>query len=519
MPTLSGSLNVTGSVNVTGSFTLNGNIVTSGTITSNGPNTFNGNVIVTGSLTATGGVTASLQGSASYAENSTYANNIQITNITSSGGGPFYPVFTATSNGYGSATVDTSIFIYTPTTNTLTVNIAGNVTGSLTGSLLGSLIGTSSYATRAVTSDKLKTANIAGGGTFYPLIGSNYTGDVDVYAISSTNYKYDLGINQLIVSSISASFTGSLLGTGSYALRSLSASYAPVSSAFPYTGNALISGSLVVTGGIALASTNGNGTISPNLNYANIYSQGAMHIKDDGAYNNRYYVTNPAGTSETRIGIEDIYMYNSTDSAEIWLAGFSGNTENTLYFSGAANSVVHSDNKLRLESTRNEISGSSNSIVGSLGITGSVSVRNGDITVTPLSATTKIAITDGFMKNEMKKTSTVIANQASPYNISLGSYVYDPVSSPFFPVSNAIYSTGATDLLISSTQKLNIEATSTVISSSLSVSGSTTIDNILTLVPRTTTPTGIASGSIIVSGSATGIKPYFWNGLVWTALF
>ncbi len=259
------------------------------------------------------------------------------------------------------------------------------------------MIGTSSYATRAVTSDKLKTANIAGGGTFYPLIGSNYTGDVDVYAISSPNYKYDLGINQLVVSSISASFTGSLLGTGSYALNALSASYAPSSPAFPYAGNAVITGSLVMTGSIA--------------------------------------------------------------------------------------------------------------------------VNTGDITVTPSGATTKIAITDGFMKNEMKKTSTVIANQASPYNISLGSYVYDPVSSPFFPLSNAIYSTGATDLLISSAQKLNIEATSTVISSSLNVSGSTTINNILTLVPRTTTPTGIASGSIIVSGSATGIKPYFWNGATWTPMF
>jgi len=225
---------------------------------------------ITGSLTVTGGVTASLQGSASYAENSTFANNIQITNTTSSVGGPFYPVFTATNNGYGGALVDTSIFIYTPTTNTLSVNIAGNISGSLTGSLLGSLIGTSSYATRAVTSDKLKTANIAGGGTFYPLIGSNYTGDVDVYAISSPNYKYDLGINQLVVSSISASFTGSLLGTGSYALQSLSASYAPSSPAFPYAGNAVISGSMVITGSLTISGSDTLTNIGPARFRSNI---------------------------------------------------------------------------------------------------------------------------------------------------------------------------------------------------------------------------------------------------------
>jgi hypothetical protein len=57
------------------------------------------------------------------------------------------------------------------------------------------------------------------------------------------------------------------------------------------------------------------------------------------------------------------------------------------------------------------------------------------------------------------------------------------------------------------------------INNGLTASGSATINNILTIVPRTTLPTGMASGSIIVSGSATGIKPYFWNGATWTAMF
>lgn len=44
------------------------------------------------------------------------------------------------------------------------------------------------------------------------------------------------------------SFTGSLLGTASYATQALSASYAPAGNPFPYTGSAIISGSLEVTG-------------------------------------------------------------------------------------------------------------------------------------------------------------------------------------------------------------------------------------------------------------------------------
>jgi phage baseplate assembly protein gpV len=153
-------------------------------------------------------------------------------------------------------------------------------------------------------------------------------------------------------------------------------------------------------------------------------------------------------------------------------------------------------------------------ISGSLGVTGSVGIQNGDITVTPSSPTTKIAITDGFMKNEMTKTSTVIANQASPYNFSLGSYIYDPVSSPFFPTSNAIYSGGTTDLLISSQQKLNIEATSTEITGSLKVTGSTSLNGLMTLQPANPLPS-VTNGSIAYSSSG---DFYFGSGSAWRKL-
>ena len=52
--------------------------------------------------------------------------------------------------------------------------------------------------------------------------------------------------------SFSGSFTGTLTGTASYTTQALSASYAPSTPPFPYTGSALITGSLGVTGSVSI---------------------------------------------------------------------------------------------------------------------------------------------------------------------------------------------------------------------------------------------------------------------------
>jgi hypothetical protein len=56
-------------------------------------------------------------------------------------------------------------------------------------------------------------------------------------------------------------------------------------------------------------------------------------------------------------------------------------------------------------------------------------------------------------------------------------------------------------------------------SGGLTVTGSATINDILVITPRTTTPANPASGSIIVSGSGATIRPYFWDGSTWTQMF
>jgi len=63
---------------------------------------------------------------------------------------------------------------------------------------------------------------------------------------------------------VTAGITGSMLGTASYATQALSASYAPGGAGtptFPYTGSAIISGSLTVTGSLFVQDVNGKTNI------------------------------------------------------------------------------------------------------------------------------------------------------------------------------------------------------------------------------------------------------------------
>ena len=56
---------------------------------------------------------------------------------------------------------------------------------------------------------------------------------------------------------------------------------------------------------------------------------------------------------------------------------------------------------------------------------------------------------------------------------------------------------------------------SLVLSSSVNV----TIQDVLTLTPRTTNPSNPLSGSLIVSSSGGTLKPWFWDGSQWNALY
>ena len=87
-----------------------------------------------------------------------------------------------------------------------------------------------------------------------------------------------------------------------------------------------------------------------------------------------------------------------------------------------------------------------------------------------------------------------------------------------FNIGNPVHSTFSNLTTTIETTNLTLQSVnSTLISSS---AGSITIDDVLTLSPRTTLPFNPPSGSLMVSSSGgVGIKPWFWNGQVWTALY
>jgi hypothetical protein len=126
---------------------------------------------------------------------------------------------------------------------------------------------------------------------------------------------------------VTSGITGSLLGTASYAAQALSSSYASAYAAvFPYTGSAIISGSLTVTGSLTqtttviAASSNAVGaTLSPTLSSsANNDYLVALDIKPS------FSSASFTGTKATAIRIAGNlipsggYAYNLGDSANMF---------------------------------------------------------------------------------------------------------------------------------------------------------------------------------------------------------
>jgi hypothetical protein len=142
------------------------------------------------------------------------------------------------------------------------LNQLGNVviSGSLT--VTGSIIGTASFATTA--------SYLSGYVSPFPFTGSAIiSGSLDVtgsFNVSGSGTLLELNADVLEVTGsviATSGFTGSLQGTASYAVtasNAVTASYLTgYISPFPFTGSAIVSGSLEVTGSAAISNLQGTG--------------------------------------------------------------------------------------------------------------------------------------------------------------------------------------------------------------------------------------------------------------------
>jgi hypothetical protein len=263
---ITGSLNVTGSFNVSGSVRLNGNAG----VTVIGNTTVTGSFKVSGSLDTNGKATIASPGFPLIV-NSTNSNSFKITlqdnGVTRGyfGSGNGIPLQIGDSVGnpthtfYGTGTISSLGGIYIGDASTTP---SGRIHTKGTG------------ATSATTNILVQNSSAA-----------NLFRITDDGRVTITG---SLGIN--------GGVTGSLLGTASYARQALSASWAPSAggAAFPFTGSAQITGSLIISSSnITLLTLLGSGSTVPIFTVQG--SQGELFSITDSLSGSLFSVNDVSG--------------------------------------------------------------------------------------------------------------------------------------------------------------------------------------------------------------------------------
>lgn len=304
----------TNTVILTGSLTVS----SSNTFTNIGPAIFSGSVIVTD------GITGSLYGTASWAENAITASYYNETD----------PIFNAASGGF-TTTSSFNTFTSSYNTGSFTGNFSGSFSGSgadlfnipasaivglnlsqiISGSVsasispngglqvntnvtapsfTGSLQGTASWAENVISASYALTASYAAN---VPATAS--------YALQALSASYALTASY-VQNAQTASYVQNAQ-TASYVLQAVSASYALTASyisgsgggsgaGFPYSGSAVITGSLLVTGsGLTVT---GSTAISGTLTVNGIGVSLIKARRQDFVYPFSYCGTAPSGSAE-----------------------------------------------------------------------------------------------------------------------------------------------------------------------------------------------------------------------------
>jgi hypothetical protein len=204
--------------------------------------------------------TGSLFGTSSWATNATTATtatnatNVAVTDTTT-GTGPYYIAFTDGTTGNRAVRVDSTALTFNATTNTLT-----NATFS------GSLIGTASFASSSISASFATSA----------LSSSFATTSISASFASTASYV----ANSLITASVSSNTITFTKGNGT--TFPITVATGSATSAFPFTGSATITGSLTVTGSVN--STGGyTGSLLGTASWAtNVVNNGVTSVATAG---------------------------------------------------------------------------------------------------------------------------------------------------------------------------------------------------------------------------------------------
>jgi len=132
----------------------------------------------------------------------------------------------------------------------------------------------------------------------------------------------------------------------------------------------------------------------------------------------------------------------------------------------------------------------------------------------------EMIITDGAGNLSFSSITSLIDSQAitttGTITMGTGSVNTDLTVDGTLNIGSPVHSTFNNLSATIESQTISLQASGSLI---LSASGQVTIEDVLVLEPRTTNPTNPQSGSIIASGSGVTIKPYFWDGNQWNALY
>ena len=338
------------------------------------------------------------------------------------------------------------------------------------------------------------------------------------------------------------SITGSLFGTASYATsssRAVTASYAlnsvnrgPISvtsstlySTNPAAGPGFSTNNSIFLGFQAGYTASGAyfsnffgqyaGQLATNAFYSNFLGNSAGYSASSANYSN--FLGLQAGQSATNanssnfLGLQAGYQATSANSSNFFgsQAGQSATNANSSNFlgpyAGYQATSANSSNFLGNSAGYSASSANSSNFLGPYA----------GYQATNASYSTLIGYQAGYNAIGSIGSNNIIIGT----NITLATQQKDSIN-----LGGIIFATGSYSTISGNSFSGSVSGAKVGIGTStplytLDVSGSTRINDILILEPRTTTPTGQPTGSFIVSGSGANCKPYFYNGTTWTPLF